>query len=603
MRRGLETTSRVRFCEKLFSPPRDETTRYFCALRRKDNENQDQWIERLQLHPVFGNNRLSQKDWDILGSGRQAVSNYYNNPKRRKSVSDRQTDPPSRKRRKNDQQLRENTFPSQRCIDLTTGVKGFSLPNEAAVIEWTGSSGTVLRTCAPTIRVDGANLLQEEEDYIKAVATQYGFVETSNEHVVFLDPEMPEILSVIRFHLAQNKLVFVTPGLSSYTHKDLSTKDLHESLLEHNVKEDRRIEAHSMKLKCSSTPGYEQTIPMTVKEFIRRVDDHDDSLSYRVAKVTVNSGYSGLDDLETAIANTDREIPDWEGKHLTDKSWGLVHHPGTFTSWHHDGDGKVTAIVPKLGVKLWSAYIPSRALAPVEVEKAILRLCGQKLVVPEAKEGIVITIMLKPGDLLFQPAGLVHQVYTPTISYFQGSSFWMYNSLHLTQFSRLIDAKYGDITTNVDHQELAILRSMVRLALFIPLATDIGNAVSASANSALLTGSTVHYKKPAVALYEMIANAPRYIAEHTLVEPSDTEDCRQVEAVEELRAGIVLEMRNVAHQAQAMKILEKLITKDFGLNLGKKKLEKCQAYLEKTDREWFMPGESGKVDFVGLRLI
>ena len=107
---------------------------------------------------------------------------------------------------------------------------------------------------------------------------------------------------------------------------------------------------------------------------------------------------SSLDDLEIGITETMREMP--ENELLVDKAWALAHHPGTFTAWHHDCDGKVTAIVPRLGAKLWSVFIPSRTLLPEEVREIMIRLCERKLVCPESHEGSVVTLLLKEGDLL-----------------------------------------------------------------------------------------------------------------------------------------------------------------------------------------------------------
>ncbi|KAK7440175.1 hypothetical protein VKT23_017118 [Stygiomarasmius scandens] len=86
--------------------------------------------------------------------------------------------------------------------------------------------------------------------------------------------------------------------------------------------------------------------------------------------------------------------------HLTDKAWALAHHPGTFTPWHHGGDGKVTCIIPKLGVKMWSAYIPAQSLSPVEVDDVVIELCQEKIIIPKSEDGTVLTVMLKYSNHL-----------------------------------------------------------------------------------------------------------------------------------------------------------------------------------------------------------
>ena len=74
----------------------------------------------------------------------------------------------------------------------------------------------------------------------------------------------------------------------------------------------------------------------------------------------------------------------------------------------------------------------------------------------------------------FQPPAIVHQVYTPVPSFFRGSSFWMLETLHLTRIGREVDAQFGNFTTNVDHIDSEVYRSMVRLALALPFTSTQG---------------------------------------------------------------------------------------------------------------------------------
>ncbi|KAK7462199.1 hypothetical protein VKT23_007804 [Stygiomarasmius scandens] len=569
------------------------TSHYNRFLRTKDSETQEAWIDRLKLGGLFGDARLSNKEWDIMCTGGQTVNNYYNNPKRRRTVSEREIRQPPRygslssiphslkayagfRKRVCMESGPSHSTTGRQDVDLTKGVKGVSLPVEAHDIVWVGDRGTKLKTCAPTVLRNGTNILQQEEEHVKLIASRYGFVEGPNEYLVVVNPHDSDVLRTIRFHLSQNRCVLVTPEYSPHTCPVPYTADLRAILAEQNFKENRRIQAHSMLFASSFNDGAEKTIKMTVKDFVDHVEDPQDSLFMLGVPINKSGSippmYSSLDDLETGIVNADPTLYPVENHRLTDTAWGSVHHPATFTPWHHDSDGKVSAIVPKLGVKLWSAYIPSKSLSPSEVEEVIVRLCETKLEAPEKHEGTVITIMLKPGDLLFQPAGLVYQAYAPTISYSQGSSFWMYESLHLTRFSRLLDAKYDRSTTKVVHKDLlTTLTSMVRLALFLPLASDL-----------------VHYKRAVVSLYDMIGNRTDYISDHMFSDHSDKDKAKK---------EIIAEMNRVPYLTLAMEILEKLISSDFALALGKTKVKTCAAYLEKTSQQWFMPGESAKINF------
>lgn len=57
------------------------------------------------------------------------------------------------------------------------------------------------------------------------------------------------------------------------------------------------------------------------------------------------------------------------------------------------------------------------------------------------------------------------------------------DSLHLTQWSRLVDAKDGDSTTNIAHLDEDIFRSLVRLALLLPVAEHLGEQTTSSSTS------------------------------------------------------------------------------------------------------------------------
>ncbi|KAK7447790.1 hypothetical protein VKT23_014048 [Stygiomarasmius scandens] len=174
-------------------------------MKPLDNETQADWIKRVGLAELFGNAELSEKEWLVLNTSRQALSNHIHNPKRTKRQrTSRETQAESTSKK---QAIGETINTNTICPtlwDLTEGVKGIFLPKESRVIEWKGSKGTTLKTCAPTILVDGVNILQEEQEHIAHIANTYGFLEGTNEHVIFLHPETPDLHSTIRFHLSQN---------------------------------------------------------------------------------------------------------------------------------------------------------------------------------------------------------------------------------------------------------------------------------------------------------------------------------------------------------------------------------------------------------------
>uniref|UniRef100_A0A0W0FGA9 Uncharacterized protein n=1 Tax=Moniliophthora roreri TaxID=221103 RepID=A0A0W0FGA9_MONRR len=175
----------------------------------------------------------------------------------------------------------------------------------------------------------------------------------------------------------------------------------------------------------------------------------------KVDRTTKSHGisYRALNDLDRALDNTKtfHESLSWP-----DVLWALAHAGKVITWWHHDRDGKMTIVNAETGAKIWTLFIPSSHLTTAEAHRIQLLLAGSKDKLPKL-------------EFRFMPPGMLHLVFTPVPSIFRGSSFWHLNSLHLTQWSRLIDSTDGDTMTNVEHSESVIYQSLVRMALGIPV--------------------------------------------------------------------------------------------------------------------------------------
>ncbi|KAG2335293.1 hypothetical protein BDR05DRAFT_1006978 [Suillus weaverae] len=75
-------------------------------------------------------------------------------------------------------------------------------------------------------------------------------------------------------------------------------------------------------------------------------------------------------------------------------------------------------------------------------------------------------ITLLDGDLLFQPPGQVHAVYTPKKSFVTGGHLHHFGSLHLTEISRYIDAHKAQFLTNQVHDNA--LETFQRMTIALP---------------------------------------------------------------------------------------------------------------------------------------
>ncbi|KAJ8078239.1 hypothetical protein PM082_000445 [Marasmius tenuissimus] len=173
--------------------------------------------------------------------------------------------------------------------------------------------------------------------------------------------------------------------------------------------------------------------------------------------------YGALDDLDRAINNS--KVFKTEAVAWPDKIWGLVHGSPVISWWHHDSDGKMTVVNAESGAKIWSVFLPNPELTEQEVRDVQLWLSQSKDKLPKDRFGKVVNLFLLPGDTLIMPPGLLHLVYTPVPSVFSGSSFWNYQTLHLTGASLRADSQLAEYLTNVDHDYALIFRSLVRLAL------------------------------------------------------------------------------------------------------------------------------------------
>ncbi|KAG6371783.1 hypothetical protein JVT61DRAFT_9138 [Boletus reticuloceps] len=146
---------------------------------------------------------------------------------------------------------------------------------------------------------------------------------------------------------------------------------------------------------------------------------------------------------------------------LAVRSWALAHQAGVFTYPHQDADGEATYAIVVSGVKLWTLYF---SCDPTQSRDQLLQhfnnLCD-----PDANvhpQLTAETVCLYPGDLLIQPPGQFHSVYTPTAAFTIGGHFYSYECFHLTEIARYFDVTLkGELTNQVHHHSLETLMQMI----------------------------------------------------------------------------------------------------------------------------------------------
>ncbi|KAG8220308.1 hypothetical protein J3R82DRAFT_3500 [Butyriboletus roseoflavus] len=118
----------------------------------------------------------------------------------------------------------------------------------------------------------------------------------------------------------------------------------------------------------------------------------------------------------------------------TSQGWRLVTHPGFITFPHCDCSGMCTYIIGNSGAKIWAVMCPKRVLCPDSSEQLseILRHAITMSLEGRFSEADVATVCLEEGDIMFQPPGVLHSVYTPVPSIFNGGYFYNYETMHLT---------------------------------------------------------------------------------------------------------------------------------------------------------------------------
>ncbi|KAL0064578.1 hypothetical protein AAF712_008523 [Marasmius tenuissimus] len=389
-------------------------------------------------------------------------------------------------------------------FDLTSDA-----PRSFEPIKWLADDGTAVYTPFPELKDSTSrNILWKTAELVTALSS-FGLTETTCPELVVINKSEEtdtSIASIAIANIANNRPVLARgPRLHGSWENGAAPEVLDQLLAEQNrdcdvlnfVKaEEQALHGHPSERSLQDMeyeaivspiegnvrfylPGKPSDDPdvrhgrekMKYQEFVHLLDDPNSIRCILDLPTTQVSDvrYRLIDHLNRAIDNT-KSLGDAE--QLRDLSWSLLHSGGSITYPHHDGDGKLTIVNAVTGAKIWTLYMPNTSLSEEKVRDAQTWLAGEKEKLPKAEFFKIINVFLLPGDTLFMPPGMLHEVYTPVPSVFQGASLWNFNSLHLTAASLRGDSSAADILTNVDHKFEVIFQNFVRLAAAIPIISD-----------------------------------------------------------------------------------------------------------------------------------
>ncbi|PCH40050.1 hypothetical protein WOLCODRAFT_150097 [Wolfiporia cocos MD-104 SS10] len=329
-------------------------------------------------------------------------------------------------------------------FNLIDNVRGVQLPATNETVVWRNGYHTVL----PHWHHDASFVM------LLSTVPAAG---PESPNFLFLEKSMPSSgpRQHIREGLTHGKMVVIRDC------QDMSNFMFNEEGLrnEFNLFSNTRVDIHNLH-KCAEDFSYPY-VKGTIHDVLKTLYDPAQSqyvLACCNAQQVLPSGLQTLDDgLTIGWSQTFVDFPvsnQLVHPDLLVHGWALLH-------WYS-------------GVKLWVVINPKpekQNLTRSEWHKLVLDLTSFDKYSDENRVAIndicdLEVLDIRPGDLVFQPAGQLHAVYTPTASFTVGGHFFQYNTLHLTELSRHVDNLYGVYTTNLEHGH--VLDTLNRMALALP---------------------------------------------------------------------------------------------------------------------------------------
>ncbi|SJL13933.1 uncharacterized protein ARMOST_17384 [Armillaria ostoyae] len=359
--------------------------------------------------------------------------------------------------------------------DLVSGILGKYISDAADLCLWKGDPDLSFYM-GWVSGDDTENVLERETTFVREIAAMVPILDDSNEWVNVLTAPFSDPTQLVR-HIqeatSRNKVVVLRDYVRPMAQGEITVDFLQD---EYNIGPFVEVEEHdSVKKQLDRT---NPTVATTVGKFIADIQDVSRSamiLDLPLPRDTVPSHFHNLDDGSQAMAHTkfvDTEEFTLPREQVTDRTWALLHHAGTLSRWHRDTIGKLTIIIVDRGCKLWIEQHPRKSLTRSEIDLWFEGSMEDNdepstSALSSLQESDAATIVILPGDIVVQPAAAVHSVYTPIPSLTKGSSFWLYDSMHITEVARRHDAHSGDFTTNVDHTSAHTYVAFIRMILNI----------------------------------------------------------------------------------------------------------------------------------------
>ncbi|KAG2352812.1 hypothetical protein BDR07DRAFT_1497598 [Suillus spraguei] len=381
-------------------------------------------------------------------------------------------------------------------LDLVSDILGAQVPRQSGTVTWPDAHITVL----PCVMIEGVNVCEDNDAamvHFLSTLTESKPDSTYVEYIKHIHLTRRQLQHSVGNALSRNKPVVIR----GFGNQDVPALDVEYLETNFGISPQMRVTVHDVAKRVTDfTHPHKQA---TIQKFMDAINDPSKIqciLDIPLAHVGLPQDFQLLDHgLVYGWNQTTVDCPIRSGKvhpdNFTVKSWALLHQAGYVSYPHHDADGAVTFLQIQSGVKFWVVFRTKEKLSRTALQKAQMLFANwrnNREEIDSTWHGEVITLL--PGDLLFQPAGQVHAVYTPVPSFATGGSFYHYDSLHLTEMSRYIDANKAQFLTNQVHENA--VETFQRMLIALPR----------------LTQSIRLCRRPIIALCLMIINRDKYKA-------------------------------------------------------------------------------------------
>ncbi|KAG2738049.1 hypothetical protein P692DRAFT_20759863 [Suillus brevipes Sb2] len=374
------------------------------------------------------------------------------------------------------QRIPDTTHPlSPPNLDFITGILGVEVPQQSGTVAWSDGRRTVL----PCVMEGGIDICENDRAMVRFLS---GFPESkpTSNYVVHLKHNgliRSRLQQLISEALRYNKPIVIRGGGSD----NVSALDVEYLETNFGISPLMHVTIHADVAKRVKNFTYPHK-QGTIQQFLDDINDPSKIqciLDIPLSHMGLPPELQLLDHgLVYGWNQTTVDCPIRSGKvhpdNFTTKSWAILHQAGFVSYPHHDADGAITFVRVETGIKFWVVFRPKHQLSRTALQKAQMLFAN----FTENREEIILTwdaevITLLAGDLLFQPAGQIHAVYTPKKSFVTGGHLHNFGSLHLTEISRYIDAHKAQFLTNQVHDNA--LETLQRMTIALPrLSPSIG---------------------------------------------------------------------------------------------------------------------------------